>query len=199
MSTRSPDGAGDPTVNRRQQILRAGLAVFSSSGFHGASLRDIAERTGLSQAGLLHYYPSKKRLLEAVLSWRDDKACRPLGEPVPDGLDVIRGLLTRSAAAGPRELVQLDVIVSAEGTSPDYPVHGYVLERRARALDLVRGAFERAAAAGDLRPDIDCAIAARTVIALVDGLQVQWLLRPDGADIEGDLRRCLQPWLTGGL
>jgi AcrR family transcriptional regulator len=186
-------------VNRRQQILRAGLVVFSSSGFHGASLRDIAERTGLSQAGLLHYYPSKKRLLEAVLSWRDDRARGQLGEPVPDGLDLLRRLVARLATAPTRELVQLDVIVSAEGTSADYPVHGYVLERRARALDLMRGAFERAAAAGDLRPDIDCATAARTVIALVDGLQMQWLLRPDAADIEGDLRRCLQPWLTGAL
>lgn len=199
MSTRSPDGAGVATVDRRQQILRAGLAVFSSSGFHGASLRDIAERTGLSQAGLLHYYPSKKRLLEAVLSWRDDKARRQLGEPVPDGLDLIRRLVTRLATAPIRELVQLDVIVSAEGTSADYPVHGYILERRARALELIRMAFERAAATGDLRPDIDCVTAARTVIALVDGLQMQWLLCPRAVDIEGDLRRCLQPWLMTTL
>lgn len=179
--------------------MRAGLAAFSSAGFHGASLRDIAARVGLSQAGLLHHYPSKARLLEAVLGWRDDKSRRQLGEPVPEGLDLIRRLVMRSVTAPARELVQLDVLVSAEGTSADYPVHGYLLERRARVLEMVRGAFERAAAAGDLRPDTDCAAAARTVVALVDGLQLQWLLGPDAADMEGDLRRFLQPWLITGL
>jgi AcrR family transcriptional regulator len=199
MRTRGPRRPSTQTLNRRQQIVRAGLAVFSSTGFHGASLRDIAERAGLSQAGLLHHYPSKERLLKAVLSWRDDRACRQLGDPPPDGLDLIRRLVERPTAARAREFVQLDVIVSAEGTSADYPVHGYVLERRARVLEMVRVAFERAAAAGELRPDIDCATAARTVVALMDGLQLQWLLRPDAADVEGDLRRCLQPWLTTGL
>ena len=61
---------------------------------------------------------------------------------------------------------------------------------------MVREAFERAAADGELRPDVDCAAAARTLIALMDGLQVQWLLRPDEVDIAGDLRRCLQPLLV---
>jgi len=199
MRTRGPRRPSTQTLNRRRQIVRAGLAVFSSTGFHGASLRDIAERAGLSQAGLLHHYPSKERLLKAVLSWRDDRACRQLGDPPPDGLDLIRRLFERPTAARAREFVQLDVFVSAEGTAADYPVHGYVLERRARVLEMVRIAFERAAAAGELRPDIDCATAARTVVALMDGLQLQWLLRPDAADVEGDLRRCLQPWLTAGL
>jgi AcrR family transcriptional regulator len=199
MRTRGPHRPGTQTLSRRQQIVRAGLAAFSSAGFHGASLRDIATRAGLSQAGLLHHYPSKERLLRAVLSWRDDKACRQLGDPPPDGLDLIRRLVAPSTAARAREFVQLDVIVSAEGTAADYPVHGYVLERRARVLETVRVAFERAAAAGELRSDIDCATAARTVVALMDGLQLQWLLRPDAADVEGDLRRCLRPWLTTDL
>jgi hypothetical protein len=37
------------------------------------------------------------------------------------------------------------------------------------------------------------------LVALIDGLQVQWLLHPEQADIAGDLRRCLQPLLTVDL
>ncbi len=87
-------------------------------------------------------------------------------------------------------------MVSAEGTAADHPVHDYVRERQASALEVVRTAFERAAAHGELRRDVDCAAAARTLTALMAGLQVQWLLDPSDADIEGDLSRCLQPWLT---
>jgi AcrR family transcriptional regulator len=197
MTTHRPDsGSARTRSSRREQIVRAGLAAFSSAGFYGASVRDIAERAGLSQAGVLHHYPSKERLLEAVLGWRDDRSRRQLGEPAPEGIDLIRRLVAWPAAARTRELVQLDVLVSAEGTAADYPVHGYVLERRAQTLEMVRGAFERAVATGHLRPGIDSTTAARTMLALVDGLQLQWLLCPDEADMEGDLRRCLQPWLT---
>ena len=60
-----------------------------------------------------------------------------------------------------------------------------------------RGSFERAAEPdGQLRPGTDCASAARTLIALMDGLQIQWLLDPEGVDMAGDLRRYLRPMLT---
>jgi AcrR family transcriptional regulator len=199
MTPRRRRGEHVQTLARRQEIVAAGLAVFSSSGFRGASLRDVAERAGLSQAGLLHHFPSKGHLLKAVLAWRDSEVHRQLGEPVPDGLDLIRRLVARSATARTRELVQLDVIVSAEGSVADHPANGYVRERHASTLEMVRQAFERAAAHGELRRDVDCAGAARTLIALMAGLQVQWLLDPGQIDMEGDLMRCLQPWLTADL
>jgi AcrR family transcriptional regulator len=199
MATRRRRGEYTPPLARRQQIVNAGLAVFSSSGFHGASLRDVAERVGLSQAGLLHHFPSKKHLLQAVLTWRDNEVRRQLGEPFPDGLDLIRRLIARPAIPPTRELVQLHVMVSAEGAALDHPIHGYVFERHASVFTTVRQAFERAVADGELRNDVDCAAAARTLIALIDGLQVQWLLHPAEVDIAGDLRRCLQSWLAVDL
>ena len=92
--------------------------------------------------------------------------------------------------------MELHVIVSAEGTSADHPLRGYFTDRYTRVLGLTREAFERAAEDGQLRPGIDCASAARTLIALMDGLQIQWLLDPEGVDMAGDLRRYLQPLLT---
>ena len=196
MATPRRRGERAQTLARRQEIVAAGLVVFSSSGFHRTSLRNVAERAGLSQAGLLHHFPSKEHLLKAVLTWRDDEARRQLGESVPPGLDLIRRLIARSPTTRTRELVQLDVMVSAEGSAASHPVHGYVRERHASALEAVRQAFQRAATRGELRPDVDCAGAARTLTALMTGLQVQWLLDPDQVDVEGDLKRCLQPWLT---
>ena len=179
--------------------MAAGLAVFSASGFHGGSVRDIARRAGLSQAGLLHYFPSKAHLLRAVLAWRDDIARRQLGEPAPDGLDLIRRLLALPAVTGARDLVQLQVFTVAEGVAAGHPAHGYVCNRQASARDAVRRALEQAAARGQLRPGVDCAATARTLVALIDGLQVQWLLQPGQVDIAGDLRRWLQPLLTVDL
>jgi AcrR family transcriptional regulator/transcriptional regulator with XRE-family HTH domain len=46
--------------------LRAALQCFTATGYHGASVRDIAKRAGLSVPGLYHYYPSKQAMLGAI-------------------------------------------------------------------------------------------------------------------------------------
>ncbi len=197
MTTRRPRGQYAKTASRRQEIVEAAIEVFSSSGFHKGSLRDVADKVGLSQAGLLHHFPSKEHLLQAVLAWRDDQARIRLGDPLPEGVALLRGLaeLAEYNASTP-ELVELHVIVSAEGTSADHPIHGYFDERYAMIFEMVRAAFAHADARGQLKPGVDCAGAARTVIALMDGLQVQWLLHRDEVDMAGDLRRYIQSLLS---
>lgn len=48
-------------------LLRAALEVFARHGFHGASIRMIAEAAGLSVPGLYHHYRSKQAILAAVV------------------------------------------------------------------------------------------------------------------------------------
>lgn len=47
--------------------LRAALGVFARHGYHGASIRMIAEAADLSVPGLYHHYRSKQALLAAVV------------------------------------------------------------------------------------------------------------------------------------
>lgn len=47
--------------------LRAALGVFARHGYHGASIRTIAETAGLSVPGLYHHYKSKQAILSAVV------------------------------------------------------------------------------------------------------------------------------------
>jgi AcrR family transcriptional regulator len=196
-TTRKPRGEYAKTRARRQEIVEAAIEVFSAAGFRKGSLRDVADRVGLSQAGLLHHFPSKEHLLQAVLTWRDDTASAWLGDPLPEGIDLLRGMVELAAYnATTPELVELHVIVSAEGTSTDHPIHGYFVDRYAYLLEILNRAFEHASAAGQLRPGVDTASATRTLIALMDGLQVQWLLHRDDVDMAGDLRRYVQSLLS---
>ena len=177
--------------------MDAAVEVFSSAGYRKGSLRDVADKAGLSQPGLLHHFPSKEHLLEAVLTWRDGVTAGLMGDPLPQGVDFLRGLVQAAEHnATTPELVELHVIVSAEGTAADHPLRDYFVGRYAYVLGHTRAAFERAADEGQLRPGTDCAGAARTLVALMDGLQIQWLLDRDGVDMAGDLRRYLQPLLT---
>src|SRR5690606_94983 len=51
---------------RWEQILTVSAELFSSKGYHGASLDDIGERLGIQKAALYHYVRSKEDILVEI-------------------------------------------------------------------------------------------------------------------------------------
>jgi AcrR family transcriptional regulator len=198
--TRPPRGTYAKSAARREEIVAAALQVFSEAGYHNGSIRDVADRAGLSQAGLLHHYPSKHRLIEAVLDRRDQDALARMGAEPPQGVAMLKALvdLAEHNETTP-EVVELHVTLSAEATSLEHPVHDYFVRRYHVVLEMVTAAFEHAAAHGELHPGVDCRSSARTLVALMDGLQGLWLLDRDSVDMAEELRRYLRPLLTVDL
>ncbi|MBK6413440.1 TetR/AcrR family transcriptional regulator [Sphingopyxis sp.] len=49
------------------EILDCAAGIFARHGFSRTSIQQIADALGYSKAGLLHHYPSKKALHDAVL------------------------------------------------------------------------------------------------------------------------------------
>jgi AcrR family transcriptional regulator len=47
-------------------ILGGAAQVFSSKGYHHASMRDIARETGMSLAGMYHYFSGKEEILFSI-------------------------------------------------------------------------------------------------------------------------------------
>ncbi|WP_150308077.1 TetR family transcriptional regulator [Planctomonas psychrotolerans] len=194
-------GAYAKTAARRREILEAGMEVFSTVGFHGGSIREISERVGISQAGLLHHFSSKSELLAGVLELRDDISREVFSlEPDADGLDMLRGLvrLVEYNATVPG-LVSLYCILSAEATSPDHPAHDYFVNRYVSVVTQIASSFDDLKSRGTAPADLDTAGAARRLVALIDGLQVQWLYNPDSVDMAEEVRRHLRTTLPGAL
>jgi TetR/AcrR family transcriptional regulator len=61
--------AGD---ERRLQILRVAVSLFSHQGFRGTTTKKIAEAAGVSEAMVFRHFASKEELYAAIL---DHKAC----------------------------------------------------------------------------------------------------------------------------
>ncbi|MFJ6614768.1 TetR/AcrR family transcriptional regulator [Streptomyces sp. NPDC091289] len=180
----------------RARILDAATELFSRSGFHAVSLRDIAAHAGLTHAGLLHHFPGKESLLIEVLERRDLIDARELfpgivepGAPAPDPGDRLR-LLVAVVARNSRTpgLVALYAKLSAEATDPAHPAHRYFTRRyrllRAELTELVRAFQDESGRHGDVDP----AVAAGQLLALMDGLQTQWLLEPGAVPMEALVR-----------
>lgn len=183
-------GSYAKTERTRGTILDAALEVFAEGGYRSGSLRDIAARVGMSEAGLLHHFASKSGLLSAVLERRDDLARQFIPQHPGDGVLAMRGLvdLARFNASEPG-VVELYCTLSAEATTPGHPAHEYFVHRYETTRGTLTEAFGDLAARGLLRPGITPDVAARSIIATMDGLQVQWLLDRTSLDMAEELRR----------
>lgn len=182
---------------KRVEILDHAMAMFGEAGYRGASLRVIATRCGISHPGLLHHFPTKESLLLAVLEHRDAVDGAWLDEGGPTGVGRLRRLVDLAELnAARRGIVELFSVVAAEATAADHPAHGYFVERYRNSVATTRLAYEQVRDQGDLRAGISPDEAAEQLIALMDGLQIQWLLRDGASDMARVLRAHVRVQLT---
>ena len=196
---RGPRGAYAKTGATRRAILDAALEVFAQSGFRAGSLREIAARVGMSEAGLLHHFHSKSALLQEVLDRRDERALEVFDFSNEDGMVALRGLVELAARnVSIPGVVELYCTLSAEATAPDHPAHAYFVRRYVFTRRATREALERLAADGRLRAGVDPERAGASVMALMDGLQVQWLLDRSAVDMPAMLEDFLSGLVVEG-
>lgn len=186
------------TGAKRSAILDAALEVFAESGYRSGSLRDIAARVGMSEAGLLHHFKNKSELLAAVLDRRDQQSLKFVDFEDPDGTVGLRGLvrLAEYNASVPG-VVELYTTLSAEATSPQHPAHEYFVRRYEFTRERASAMFDRMAAEGRLIPGIDPMRAAVATLAFMDGLQVQWLLDRSVVDMAAALEEFFRGFVIG--
>jgi AcrR family transcriptional regulator len=167
-----------PPGVRREQILAAATEMFGDGGFRGVSLADIAARVGISQPGLIHHFRSKEELLIAALDRYDENSSRHMEEAFRDS-SVVDAMLSlcRHNMEYP-EAVRLYSVESAESIEPGHPAHDFFLGRYVRVRGTVAERIRRDQAKGWLSADLDPVKVAAEMLAVMDGLQVQWLLDP---------------------
>ncbi len=76
----------------RAKILRAAAALFASKGFEGTSVRDIAEKSGISVPGMFYYFPSKEMILYEIMTSFMDQAFQKILEIYNSDIDPIEKL-----------------------------------------------------------------------------------------------------------
>ncbi|WP_405496979.1 TetR/AcrR family transcriptional regulator [Nocardia sp. NBC_00511] len=171
--------------DRREQIIDEALKTFADNGYRNASIAEIAERCGLSQPGLLHYFPNKAALLSAVLDYRDRLDYERLGFNQPfHGKEALLRLaqLVEHNMHVPG-LVRLFTVLTSEAVTADHPAHEWALNRYRTVQTYLADALDAGKADGSVRAEIDSPTVARQVMAMMDGLQLQWLVDPETVDM----------------
>ncbi|MEU3077226.1 TetR/AcrR family transcriptional regulator [Streptomyces laurentii] len=170
---------------RRTEIVRAALEVIAERGYRGASLSAVAERVGLTQQGLLHYFPTKEALLVAVLEERDRWDTGGGRGREHWRLDLLESLVEYNAMRP--GIVQTFSALLGESVTEDHPARAFFTERYAQTRAHL-AAVLRAEFGDELPGGLTPERAAPLLTAVMDGLQYQWLLDPEAVDMPAAFR-----------
>ncbi len=174
----------------REKIIRSATETFAQKGFRGAKMADIAKAADLTEPGLLHHFPSKTRLLMEVLKERDRVDSERMQVTLQKNgyhfLEAQVELVEHNQTVP--GLVQLFNLLVAESISPDHPAHEFFIERYQRERGQCIQAIALAQQNGEVRSDLSAETLAVLLFAMMDGLQVQWLMEPDKIDMAGLFR-----------
>jgi AcrR family transcriptional regulator len=160
---------------RRARIIEEAIGLVGERGYYGFTIQELGKRCGLSNPGLLHHFPSKLDVLMQVLAEleaRESEFMTPLVQQAmlearskASVVTVLRALVERATDCP--QLVRVLVELQAESLDPAHPAHAWWLRREHVTLDFLRGLLE---------PHVtDPANVARQLMAMMDGLLMQWL------------------------
>ncbi|SFD40325.1 TetR/AcrR family transcriptional regulator [Streptomyces aidingensis] len=179
-----------PQAERRRQILRAATRIVGQRGYYGFSMQDVADACSMTVAGVLHHVGTKDGLLIALLQERDRRDLAAVtGDGSRAGLpgelslarfrELLRGFVVRNSTQP--ELVRLYSMLRTESLYRGHPAYEYFRERDARVLaDFTR------AVTGKVPEPLSTA---RQLLALMGGLEEQWLRDPDAFDLVAEWDR----------
>jgi AcrR family transcriptional regulator len=178
---------------RRDQILGEAVHLVGERGYYGFTIKELAQRCGLGNAGLLHHFGSKEQLLVALLEERDRRdtaAATDFMQDLKKGADggdlsvaefreVVRSAVVRSSRQP--EFIRLFTILQAEALNDEHPAYDYFLRRE----NLLLQAFTVALAPHVAEP----LFIARQLIAQWLGLEQLWLRANQGFDLVAEWDR----------
>ncbi len=179
---------------RRQAIVDAAVGLFATHGFRGTSVAAVAEQAGVTDAGVLYHFGTKDELLLAVLAEHDRRYEDALRTTMaPGGLAALQGLQAWGVEMeAQRDLQALYVLLSAEHMRDDSPTNTYFKVRYRRVLRLFTRLFTQAAERGELRGDLDPVAEASALLALLEGLRLQWFFTDGRVSIAEGVERYVE-------
>jgi len=148
-------------------ILDAALQLFSAQGYAAVTVRDIAERAGVSHALVHQYVGTKDDILRAVLT-RDEGLLASAAPDSPDLLESAARILRRGLEQPGRAHLRLLMRSALDGTSYDRTSGRF--EALERLIGLAQSAAASAPAGERAEKDLD----PRLVVAFAGILYLGW-------------------------
>jgi AcrR family transcriptional regulator len=173
-------------------LLAVAVAEFNTRGYDATSMEDLSRAAGITKSSFYHHVSGKEDLLRAALQRALDGLFAILEErhaTVGRPVDRLRYIVRRQVEVLQTELPYVTLLLRLRGNTD---TERWALDRR-RAFDAAIGDLVGdAVAAGQMRADVDAAIAARLLSGTVNSI-AEWYRpdRPDGRALPEDVVRAV--------
>lgn len=169
---RRPGRRGRPGYDL-ESLLAVAVELFNERGYDGTSMEDLSRKLGITKSAIYHHVRSKEELLRLAVNRGLDGLFAEV-----DALDAVEGkaidklehLVRASVGVLVEQLPFVTLLLRVRGNSQ---VERDALARRREFDQIVTDLVSKAAADGDLRPDVDPATSARLLFGMVNSL-VEW-------------------------
>ena len=173
----------------REEIVKVARDVLVQRGYHGMTFVAVAERAGITRAGLIHHFPSKEHLLLAVMEDRFSENREWMiqqlkaGEPV---LDIFVALMERLTASPPQSTLLL--ALAGASIDPSHPAHEwYVVRYRYMRSTMTEHVADNQRRGLIVKRDPPAQLAIQ-LIGTIEGVLLHWLYDPDDVDAVAAMR-----------
>ena len=171
---------------RRAALLDAATVIFARNGYSSASMKDVAQLAGITTVGLLHHFPNKEALLNALLERRDQRVVSRFSELTMEmTLEGFVRFLKQSMSFSVESAAecQAAMVLNTESLSNLHPAFNWYKERFHITHHHAQGHLKALIEAKEIREDIEVSALAQEIFSVMDGLQIQWLRAPDEVDV----------------
>ena len=152
----------------RASIIRAGIKLFSSSGYHGTSVGDIAKAAKITKGAFYHHFQTKEELLILIHQQYTDYQ-----------IDAVRAVIANNESPEQqlRELIRC-IVEAVRRYRPNvriffqerrYLTRKYLAqadEQRDVLEDAFQSVIENGIASGDFRQDLDARVVCLGIIGM---------------------------------
>lgn len=171
---------------RRAQVLDAAVLCFGRSGFHGASMADIAAEASMSVGQIYRYFANKEAIIASIVA-RDMESALAVREairarnadPVEELVEIMRYKMTHLDGDPVRAALSLEILAEAA--------------RNPRVAEIVRAADETGRSwlremltRNGVNPDADLEAHMDMIMVMVEGWTSRMVRNP-GIDREAYL------------
>jgi AcrR family transcriptional regulator len=177
---------------KRRAILHAAMRLVARKGIRNVRMSDIARAAGVGKGTVYEYFSGKKEIYAAIIREYLDRAeimavRKMFRAHTPR--DKITALLTgwmESVENESEDLMMLFIDVWSEAIRRTGPEDGDIFDLRSFFQDYreyVVSILQEGIDAGELRP-VNTTVAAGSLLALCDGIMLQWLLDRESLDVK---------------
>ena len=171
---------------RKSQIINAAGQCFSQKGFHNTTMKDIFEVSGLSSGAVYNYFESKEEIVETMADISFERNMKmitgaveedgesPLGKFLNGFFTMLKELAARPDA---RTSLSIDFDLWSEATRNKY-IDKVSRRSQEDTISQVAKLVEREQTRGAIKKGLDAKAIARVLLALLQGLQVQFVINP---------------------